>query len=133
MSQENVDTIRELHAAFNRSDHEAALSMLAEDVEWHAPGAVALGAEVNRDRDAVQREFTRWLGAWESYRFEITEITDLGDQVYLAGNQMVRGRGSGVEVTVPTFHLFTLRDGRVSRMSAFESREAALEAAGRTD
>jgi ketosteroid isomerase-like protein len=44
--------------------------------------------------------------------------------------QTGRGRGSGVEVRLPTFHVFTLRDGKVTRHRSYSDRTEALEAAG---
>jgi ketosteroid isomerase-like protein len=130
MSEENVEVVRGMNGAFNRGDYAAALSALADDVEWHAPSGVSIGEEVYRGRDAVQRGFALWLGAWETYGFETTEILDHGDHVLVIGTQMGRGRGSGVEVSLPTFNLFTLRNGKVIRMRSFDDRAAALEAAG---
>ena len=40
------------------------------------------------------------------------------------------GRDSGLDVRVPTFHVFTLRDHMIVAMRAFAERAEALEAAG---
>ena len=130
MSQENVEGIRALHEAFSRGDYAAALAALAPDVEWHPPPGIAIGEEVFRGRDEVRRGFALWLEAWETHRFEPTEIRGCGDQVLVTGIQTARGRGSGVDVKLQTFHVYKLRDGKVTRMSSFNERAAALEAAG---
>jgi ketosteroid isomerase-like protein len=41
-----------------------------------------------------------------------------------------RGETSGAPFEVPTFHVWSFRDGRPWRGSAYESRDEALEAAG---
>jgi hypothetical protein len=64
------------------------------------------------------------------FSFEVTEILGHGEQVFLAGQQVGRGRHSGVDVSVPTFHVCTLRDRRIVVMRTFPDRAAALEAAG---
>ncbi len=74
--------------------------------------------------------FTEWLGAWDAYRFEPEEMLDHADHVVGGGMQIARGRGSGVEVRLPTFHVFTLRGGKVTRHRSFRDRSEALEAAG---
>ena len=130
MSQENVEVVREANDALNRGDYDAALSALAPDVEWHVPSGISIGEEVYRGQDAVQRGFALWLGAWETYRFEPTEILDHGDHVVVSGTQIGRGRGSGVDVSLPTFSVFTLRNGKIVRMRNFDDRAAALEAVG---
>ena len=129
MSQKNVAVVHELNHAFNRGDYPAALSLLARDVEWHVPPDVSIGEEVYRGIDEVPRGFALWLGAWEAYRFEFREVLDYGEHVVVAGTQIGRGRGSGVEVRLPTFNVFTLRDGKVTMMRNFEDRAAALAAA----
>jgi hypothetical protein len=50
--------------------------------------------------------------------------------VFVAGKQISRGRGSGVEVKLQTFHVYKLRDGLVTEMRAFDGRTKALQAAG---
>ena len=130
MSVENVEVVREMTDAFNRGDYAAALSALADDVEWHVPSGVSIGEEVYRGPDAVQRGFALWLGAWDTYRFEATEVLDHGDHVVVIGIHTGRGRSSGVEARLQTFNVFTLRKGKVIRMRNFDDRAAALEAAG---
>jgi uncharacterized protein len=130
MSEGNVELVRTLLSAFDRADYEAALEALDAEIEWQVPPGIAIGREVYRGRDEVQRGFAEWLGAWDAYRFEPEEMLDHGDLVVVAGMQIGRGRGSGVEVTLPTFHVFTLRDGKITRHRSYRDRTEALEAAG---
>jgi ketosteroid isomerase-like protein len=130
MSQENVEVVRTLLRAFDRADYGAALAALDPEVEWQVPPGIAIGQEVHRGRDGVQRGFAEWLGAWDTYRFETEEILDHADHVVVGGMQIGRGRGSGLEVRLPTFHVFTLRAGKVARHRSFRHRRDALEAAG---
>lgn len=62
--------------------------------------------------------------------FEVTDARSLGEDVFIAGLQVGRGRHSGVDVRVPTFHVFTLRDHKIVAMHAFAERAEALKAAG---
>ena len=130
MSKENVEVVREMNDAFNRGDYAAGLAALSPNIEWHAPSSLTIGQEVYRGRDEVRRGLARWLDAWEAYRFEPSEILDQGDHVVVTGTQTGRGRGSGVTVSLQTFTVFTLGDGKVTRMRTFDDRAAALEAAG---
>ncbi|HEX6584920.1 MAG TPA: nuclear transport factor 2 family protein [Thermoleophilaceae bacterium] len=130
MSQENVDMVRTLLSAFDRADYELALEALDSEIEWQVPPGIAIGREVYRGRDEVQRGFAEWLAAWDTHRFEPEEMLDHGDHVVVGGVQIGRGRGSGVEVRLPTFHVFTLRDEKVTRHRSYRDRSEALEAAG---
>jgi uncharacterized protein len=130
MSQDNVELVRMLLSAFDRGEYEAALEALDSEVEWQVPPGVSIGREVYRGRAEVQRGFAEWLAAWDTFRFEAEEILDHGGHVVVGGMQISRGRGSGVEVRLPTFHVFTLRDGKVTRHRSYRERSEAIEAAG---
>jgi hypothetical protein len=56
--------------------------------------------------------------------------TTIPEQVFLAGQQVGRGRHSGVDVSVPAFHLRALRDRRIVVMQTAPNRADALKAAG---
>jgi ketosteroid isomerase-like protein len=130
MSHENVEMVRALLGAFDRADYEAALEALDPEIEWQAPPGITIGQEIYRGRDEVQRGFAEWLTAWDTHRFEPEEMLDHREHVVVGGRQIGRGRGSGVEVRLPTFHVFTLRKGKVTRHRSYEHRAEALEAAG---
>jgi ketosteroid isomerase-like protein len=117
-------------SSFDRADYEAALDALDPEIEWQVPPGIAIDREVYRGRDEVQTGFAEWLAAWGAYRFEAEEILDHGDHVVVAGRQIGRGRGSDVKGGFPTFHIFTLRDGKVTRHRSYRDRTEALEAAG---
>jgi ketosteroid isomerase-like protein len=130
MSQENVEVVRALLRAFDCGDYDAALTALDPEVEWQVPPGIAIGQEVWRGREEVQSGFAEWLKAWDTFRFEPVEFLDHEDHVVLTGMQFARGRGSGVDVELPTFHVFTVRAGKVRRHRSFRNRAAALKAAG---
>jgi uncharacterized protein len=129
MSEANVELVRRLLGAFDRADYEAALEALDPEIEWQVPPGVSIGREVYRGRDEVQSGFAEWLAAWDAFRFEPAEMLDYGDHVVVDGMQIARGRDSGVEVRLPTFHVFTLRDGKITRHRSYRDRTDALEAA----
>ena len=91
---------------------------------------MTIGQEVYRGRLEVAKGFAEWQRPWDSYRFELEEMLDHGDHVVVCGMQVARGRGSGVEVRLPTYHVVTLRDGEITRHRSLHDRVDALEAAG---
>ena len=134
MSQENVEIVRGQLEAFNRGDFSAAIEALDEDVEWQVPHIATLDTPASgllRGRREMIESFSQWLEAWDSYAFEATEIrAGRGGKVFVAGVQTGRGRASGLDMTVPTFHVFTVRDGKIARMRTLRDRPEALEAVG---
>ncbi len=133
MSEGNVELVRAQIDAYNRGDYDAALALLDEEVEWHVPEVAALDAPASgivQGRARVAEQFARWLEAWETHAFQVTDALSQGDDVFIAGLQVGRGRHSGLDIRVPTFHVFTVRDQRIVAMRAFPERAEALEAAG---
>jgi ketosteroid isomerase-like protein len=65
----------------------------------------------------------------DSARTEPEEFIELGDQVVTPLVGHYRGR-DGIEVTARFTYLWCIREGAVARVTLFEEREEALEAAG---
>jgi ketosteroid isomerase-like protein len=62
---------------------------------------------------------------------DIREIAEVGDDGVLAVFVLRgRGRASGVDVEMTNAYLYRLREGKITRMDGYLSREEALEAAG---
>jgi ketosteroid isomerase-like protein len=129
MSQENVEVVRSLLAAFDRGDYEAALALIDPDVEWAEPPYLP-GSGVQRGHEGIRRGWARWLGEWEWFNVEPVEFIDAGDRVMVHGTNRARGRASGVEVTRQFGSVFTVRAGKVLRHEAFATKAEALEAVG---
>jgi ketosteroid isomerase-like protein len=130
MSRENVELVRTIHAAYGAGDYEAVFSLLDEDIEWAEPTDSA-GASTYHGHDGVRACTVSWVGTFgATFRYEPEEFTDLGEHVLVRARQSGKGRTSGVEVSMETFNVWTVRDGKVTRMRMFRQRSDALEAAG---
>jgi SnoaL-like domain len=78
----------------------------------------------------VQQFWREWLAAWETVAFEY-ELLDAGDRVLALIDQRMRGRSTGIEVSVGEYaHLYTFRNGLIVNWRAYRSQRDALEAAG---
>ena len=67
---------------------------------------------------------------FEVFRFDLSDVRDLGDRVLAIGTIHIRGRGGGVETDIPVAGVATYRDGKLTRWEDFRERDRALEAAG---
>jgi ketosteroid isomerase-like protein len=77
------------------------------------------------------REFFRDVAeSWESFRFEATDIRDLGQRVLVLGNVHGCGRGSGAEVNDQWAWIIEIKDGQAVGLRGYHDQSAALEAAG---
>ena len=134
MSEENVEVVRGLFAAFQGVDVGSVERRLDEvreivdpEVEWVAAPHSLLASEEYRGYDGVRRFWTQFLSAWDEYGVEVEKLIDADDQVVAV--MRLRGRTNELEVDEARSSLLTLRDGRIVRIEPFASKDAALEAA----
>ena len=128
MSEENVELIREMMAAFVAGDYERALAAFAPEVEGDfthmADGRMTSG------REEMGREVARWALTWENFETEVEEILDAGEYVVLIVRQTGTGKTSGVPADIRYGQVFAVRDGQIVSMKSYLDPAAALEAAG---
>ena len=129
MSQENVEVVARLIEAWNGRDVEAILALFHPECEVVFPPEVPEPGPF-RGRAELRGWVEGFLGAWESHRAEVVELTvedgDVLAMLHLTG----RGSESGVEMDETDAHLFAFRDGKVISWRNFPDRLQALEAAG---
>jgi ketosteroid isomerase-like protein len=128
MSEENVEIVRRVMDAYLAGDYEAAFAELDPEVEFDV--SIRPEGHVYWGHEGVAEALRTWTGTWEAYRLEVEEMIDAGDHVVVVDRQSGRGRGSGIPLAQRTFAVFTLSDGKVVRIAWFQTRRAALEAAG---
>ncbi len=133
MSQENVEVVRAVIAAWNRRDLEAALSFTHPKVEYiNAPSAVEAGTRHGHaGLSLVLRK--QWAGLGPDARQEIDHAQARGNEVVLAArlSRQMPGSSSLIDNRVAT--RWTFRDGQVVRLEvlgAGSEFKSALEAAG---
>jgi ketosteroid isomerase-like protein len=131
MSEENVEVVRSIFAAWERGDFHSA--------EWAHPEIVFVVADGPTPGSwtgvaAMAEAWREALGAFEELRGEADEYRELDDErvlvlMHLGG----RGKTSGLEVgdlQMKGANLFHVREGKVTRLVLYWDRERALEAAG---
>jgi ketosteroid isomerase-like protein len=130
MSQRNVDVMRDQFAATNERDFARAMSHYADEVVLLVSDTLMESGRFE-GREAVGRWFGSWFATFEpGYHFEIDEIRDLGDRVFIDASHRGRGRASGAEVTTRMGYIYTLRDAKIIRAELFGSPAEALAALG---
>ena len=129
MSQENVEIVRTGYETWRRT-REFAFDLLDADVEWIFHGTPA-GDASYQGGDGVRRWFAEQDDVWSDQWWEVEDLRESPDGRVLAlVVAHAVGRDSGVPVTVSLANVWTIDDGRITRMEMFFDREAALDAAG---
>jgi ketosteroid isomerase-like protein len=81
----------------------------------------------------LQAAWAEWLAPWETYRTEIEDVIDAGDDVVVLTRDFGRRRDMDAEVAVLGAAVWTVRDGRVARAAFYADRAEGLAAAGLAD
>jgi hypothetical protein len=73
----------------------------------------------------------RWDAAWENWRIEEVDIRPVGeDRTMSLFKMIVRGKGSGIELTREDAVLADYRDGKIVRIAYYNDQAQALQAGG---
>jgi ketosteroid isomerase-like protein len=141
MSQENVEIVRaaieDFIAGKTQFDADGTLTRMAGEEHWHpdieldvSEAVVPEMRGVFRGKEAVRRWWGEWLGAWETVEFEY-ELLDAGNRVVVLIDQRMRGRSTGIEVSLGKYaQVFTFRDGLIVHWKVYMDQSEALEAVG---
>ena len=102
------------------------LDKLDSDIRWKT-----LVGEVHAGKLGFARGADDLLRAAREYRVSLGEIAEVSDdQVLVAVQTEMTGRGSGVAGSVSFFALFRLRDGLITEFYEYTTRDDALQAVG---
>jgi ketosteroid isomerase-like protein len=152
MSQENVEVVRRLYDAAERTfeaywkdprslvaalqegdlypEAREVLSYLDPEVEWNPVFSAFIGG-TRRGHLEFLRAWDEWLAATEDYRISLHEVDDLGgDQVLAVLNLAFKAKATEIGMNTRSFAVLTLREGLIVRFDPYRDRDEALEAAG---
>jgi ketosteroid isomerase-like protein len=129
VSTEGIATIRRLLSAFNRGDF-AALEELDREVELQDEPRLPGAGWNYGHRGAID-----WsVKLWQSFDRLVVGIVD---PVEVSGSVVARwhargnGKRSGIEAHMHGYCAFTMRRGKIRRVTFHETRDEAIEAIGR--
>ena len=128
MSGEHVDIIRRLIPANKKSQEECA-PYLAADLEI-IPMDNFPDRTIFRGPSGWERWATRWTSMFDEHELTIGRTWEAGDQVVVELSERVKSAGSSVPLESDYAHVWTFRNGLVTRLEIFGRVEDALAAAG---
>jgi ketosteroid isomerase-like protein len=127
MSQENVELVRSVYAAWERGDWTS--------FDWAHPEMEMVFADGPAPASwtgfaSVSDGWRDFLSAWEEFRVEAEEYRELDEErVLVLARPAGHGKTSGLELEeTPTrgAQLFNIRSGKVTRLVHYFDRERAL-------
>lgn len=127
---DNCSFIRSLYAAFGRGDVKTILDNVDPSIEWISNGdAKAIPWGGRRKGVAGTAYFFKSLS--ENLDFEIFEprdFFDAGDTVIVIGRTRARLKSSGGVFDCAWAHVFTVKNGKLSRFREFYDTAAIVSA-----
>jgi ketosteroid isomerase-like protein len=127
-AEDRIETVRLALEGLSRGDPELAVSMAHPDIEVVRTGGLppvkGLAA------------FRKWLepDAFDQMIYEDLDFTVSGDQILAKQRIRARGAGSGIEMEIDSWAVFTFDDDLVIRADVFlEHEEAAARTAAGLD
>ena len=130
MSEESVETARRGYEAFNRGDRAAWLASLDPGVELVFPFMELDGHGPAYGHAGAEQTWDAWRATFTNASFEVVTVCDLAEGVLVALRVHGLGVGSEVPIEQRSWHVVSLRGGRITRVEAFLREAEALEAAG---
>jgi ketosteroid isomerase-like protein len=146
VSAENVRVVEEIQSGITDGDVVAALESeepdpritrlftdLAEpdfETAMVGPGYMSGRRLEYTGFDGFAEAWRDWTSPFESYRIEVEQMIDAGDQVVSLVVLSGTTRTGGAEIAAPAAAVWTVVDGRVRKVEFHIDREVALRAAG---
>jgi ketosteroid isomerase-like protein len=131
MSQENVEAIRAAFEQYSRGDFSLMFAGMTDDFEFVTAKEMPDAGRYSGQE--ARAWLTAYMGSFDGFRMEATEIIDAGNKTVSAVVQRARPCGSEGEVESHWWQVVTFRADGVARLEMFSRRDQALEAAGLSD
>lgn len=130
MSQQNVEIVRRAYEQFTATGQLVA-EIASPDFVWDMSNFHGWPEQQAYEGVAGTEAFLRdWIAAWDDWELELEALEDAGDKVVGLVRQRGRSRSAGMLVEMSFAQVWTLRDGKQTRMEMFSDRDEALRAVG---
>ena len=130
MSQEALRIVSQQIRAYREGDAELAASLFDSHavVDMSRVGVVEAAAF---GRAEINRLVGSFRGAFDAYDYETADLVDVGGNTIVAVvHEHGRGKASGVPVDRHLGVVYNVVGDKITRVTAFPTKEAALEAVG---
>jgi ketosteroid isomerase-like protein len=118
--------VQEAYEAFGRGDIPAILGLLDDGVVWSSPGTLPHGGTF-KGPDEVGQFFGGLGASWEDLGLEVEAVDELAGDLVVGVVQASGTRvGTGAAVSYGAVHVFSVRDGRITRFREYTDLDGPL-------
>lgn len=130
MSQENVEIVRGGYEQFTTTGQFAA-DIATPDFAWDMSNFHGWPEqEVYEGVEGAETFLSDWTAVWDDWELEVEAMHDAGDKVVVLVRQRGRSKAAGMAVDMSFAQVWTLREGKESRMEMYSDPNEALKAVG---
>jgi ketosteroid isomerase-like protein len=130
MSSENVEVVRRGYEYF-AATRDVLAEGLTTDFVWDMSNFRGWPEQQTYEGVEGARAFLRdWLSAWDDWQLEVEAYHDAGDRVVAVLRQHGISKATGLPVEMTFGQVWTVVDGRESRMEMYADPAEALASAG---
>ena len=130
MSEENVEVVRQVYAAFAERGVEGAIPFVTEDAVIYSIPEWPDDPEYH-GHDGFRRLTRQWRENFDDFGIELQELHDGGDNVVALYVLTGQSRDFAIPMRMQIGAVFSgFKDGRVGQQRLFSNWKTALEAAG---
>jgi hypothetical protein len=126
---ENVEVARRGYEAFKRGDAEAALEFLDPEIEVHDSPELP-DRRIWHGYEGFVANLANLLDVVAGFELEPEEFIDAGDKLLVVVRVSGHGSASGIAMEDRLLHVWTIRDGKGTKLEVFRDRAQARKAAG---
>jgi ketosteroid isomerase-like protein len=130
VSEENVAIVRGGYEEFRRRGS-LVRELVAAEFVWdmsHFHGWPE--QQVYEGVEGAEHFIEEWTSAWDDWDLGIEELRDAGDKVVAVHRQRGRSKSTGLPVDMSFAMVWTLREGKETRMEMYSDVGEALKAVG---
>jgi ketosteroid isomerase-like protein len=130
MSQQNLEIVRRVNAAFNSGDIERILAFVHTDFETTVGPELSVEPDTYRGHAGIRRYFNSFRDAMDEIRFYPESLREAGASVVVAVRLNAKGRSTGIMVEQRLGQVWSIRDGKAIQVQSYVSYREALRAVG---
>jgi ketosteroid isomerase-like protein len=128
--EENVKALERHYEAFNRGDLEGLLEPFDPGVVFVEDPSVRPDAGTHVGIEGMRTFFQAMFDGSQEVAVEAVDWIDQGDRVIVEIRLHGRFRHTGIAGEARFFHVWTFREGRITRLQMYTSRDQALATTG---
>jgi uncharacterized protein len=132
MSQENLDLIRAIYAAFAAGDISGVVSRMAPDMEWNeAENFPYADGNPYRGPDAIlSGVFARLGSEWDGFAAVPEESLDAGETIIVLGRYRGACKATGEALDAQFAHIWRVKDGKAAQFQQYTDTLQAARVTG---